>query len=72
MFKYELKQNIFKCLRKYVVLYIMAEIAIPMLALGSMYILANQNQRKSENYENLNNRPVPEGRVPKGVPVNPV
>ena len=50
----------------------MAEIAIPMLALGSMYILANQNQRKSENYENLNNKPVPEGRVPKGVPVNPV
>ena len=49
----------------------MAEIAIPILALGSMYIMANQ-KKKEENYENLNNKPLPEGRVPRGVPVNPV
>lgn len=49
----------------------MAEIAIPILVLGSMYIMTNQNQKK-ENYENLNNDPVPEGIVPRGIPVNPV
>ena len=50
----------------------MAEIAIPMFALGSMYILANQNQNTSENYENMKTTKLPEGNLPTGKPIDPV
>ena len=51
----------------------MAEIVIPAVALGAMYILSNQKRKPStkENYENLK-RSLPEGSIPSGVPVHPI
>jgi hypothetical protein len=47
----------------------MTEVVLPLLALGSMYILANDE--KKENFENRKHMEVPEGMVPKGTPVKP-
>ena len=43
----------------------MAEIVIPAVALGAMYIISNQKEKTStkENYANIN-RKIPQGRVP--------
>ena len=51
----------------------MAEIVIPAVALGAMYIISNQKEKSSikENYQNINQK-LPQGRVPTGVPVKPV
>ena len=51
----------------------MAEIVIPAVALGAMYIISNQKEKssKKENYQNINQK-LPQGRVPTGVPVKPV
>ena len=54
----------------------MAEVVIPAVALGAMYIISNQkekekSQQKRENYQNIN-RKLPQGRIPTGIPVKPV
>ena len=57
----------------------MVEIAIPMLGLGAMYILSNQNKEKEsgKNHEKFTNRSGPErrklqmGNVRTGVPTKP-
>ena len=41
--------------KKYYSLYIMAEIAIPIIALGGLYIFSNQKDKK-ENYKNTLSR----------------
>jgi len=46
----------------------MAEIAISMFALGSMYILSNQGEK--DGYENMKIKQVPEGRLPNKEPIN--
>lgn len=62
----------------------MAEIAIPLIALGSMYVISNQGSSKKENYSNINhtnmtntpneltnvNPPVPPVNYPNLVPVD--
>ena len=52
----------------------MAEIAIPAVALGAMYILSNRNDGESkESFENVSapqSRKLPMGNIKTGVPVN--
>ena len=49
----------------------MAEIIIPAVALGAMYIVSNQKKGKTiEKFENPR-RSVPEGMLPTGMPTKP-
>ena len=49
----------------------MAEILIPAVALGAMYIVSNQNNKKTETFENPRTQ-IPEGKLPTGIPTKPV
>ena len=51
----------------------MAEIAIPIVALAGMYLLSNSNNNSCKSKEAFQNqKALPQGRTPTGVPVKPV
>ena len=49
---------------KYITLYYIMEVAIPIIALGSMYVISNQNKEKKEGFVPNNSRRLPNTYTP--------
>jgi hypothetical protein len=49
---------------KYITLYYIMEVAIPIIALGSMYVISNQNKEKKEGFLSNNSRRLPNTYTP--------